>query len=198
MTEENIKNNKKTNIKNKWISYTFGPEPMEMTPFEIDPVTDIPLRLAAEKGVISRKRDLALYRINDEWNGHPKNSILICGPIEEKQPFAIWIGDGSYTKPDANAQEQDNPLADQIPDEETDQSEEAPYEQKANQTTVPLYSTMTYSPRKLFSNSGMLKPKRMLIGKKVFTLFNKIKAVSRNIEPLNQRKKFTALFKIIK
>jgi len=194
MTEENNKKPKKINIKNKWLSYTFGPEQMEMTSFEIDPVTDIPLRLAAEKGVISRKRDLALYRINDEWNGHPKNSILICGPIEEKQPFAIWIGDGSYTKPDAKAQAQDDLQPDLIPKEETVQAEE----ENANQTTAPIGSPMAYSPKKLFTSGGLLKPRRQLMEKTVFALFNKTRIISRNIEPQNTKRKYTALFRKIK
>ncbi|MGC9328608.1 MAG: hypothetical protein ACP5I1_13310 [Candidatus Hinthialibacter sp.] len=96
---EQIKEDKKKPIRNKWIPYTFGPDPIPLEPYEVDPVSDIPIRLAVERGVISRKRGLALYRTKEDWNGHPRRSIVIAGPIEEGEPFAVWVGDGSYTPP---------------------------------------------------------------------------------------------------
>ncbi|MBN2325631.1 MAG: hypothetical protein JXR73_00660 [Candidatus Omnitrophica bacterium] len=101
---EQIKEDKKKPIRNKWIPYTFGPEPIPLEPYEVDPVSDIPIRLAVERGVIPRKRALALYRTTEDWNGHPKRSIVIAGPIEEGQPFAVWIGDGSYTPPKSSGE----------------------------------------------------------------------------------------------
>lgn len=97
---EEISSEKKKHIKNKWLPYTFGPESLKLVPYEVNPVTDIPIRLAVERGVIPRKRDLALYRTTEDWNGHPKNSIVIAGPLEEGQPFAVWIGDDSYIPPE--------------------------------------------------------------------------------------------------
>jgi len=97
---EEISRDKKKHIKNKWLPYTFGPEALKLVPYEVNPVTDIPIRLAVERGVIPRKRDLALFRTTEDWNGHPRNSIVIAGPIEEGQPFAVWIGDDSYVPPE--------------------------------------------------------------------------------------------------
>lgn len=95
--ESEISKEKKIHVKNKWLSYVFGPEPLKLEKYEVDPVSDIPIRLAVEKGVIPRKRDLALYRTAEDWNGHPRHSIVIAGPLEEGQPFAVWIGDDNYT-----------------------------------------------------------------------------------------------------
>ncbi len=95
--EPEISKEKKIHVKNKWLSYVFGSEPLKLEKYEVDPVSDIPIRLAVEKGVIPRKRDLALYRTAEDWNGHPRHSIVIAGPLEEGQPFAVWIGDDSYT-----------------------------------------------------------------------------------------------------
>ena len=96
---DTITKEKKVHVKNKWLAYSFGPEPLQLEKYEVDPVTDIPIRLAVEKGVIPRKRDLSLYRTTEEWNGHARHSIVIAGPLEEGQPFAVWIGDDSYTPP---------------------------------------------------------------------------------------------------
>lgn len=96
---EEVVREKKKQIKNKWLPYTFGPELLQLVPYEVNPVTDIPIRLAVDRGVIPRKRDLALYRTTEDWNGHPRRSIVIAGPIEEGQPFAVWIGDDSYVPP---------------------------------------------------------------------------------------------------
>jgi hypothetical protein len=97
---EEIAKDKKKHIRNKWLPYTFGPEALKLVPYDVNPVTDIPIRLAVERGVIPRKRDLTLYRTTEDWNGHPKNSIVIAGPLEEGQPFAVWIGDDSYVAPE--------------------------------------------------------------------------------------------------
>ncbi|RJP30119.1 MAG: hypothetical protein C4527_10455 [Candidatus Omnitrophota bacterium] len=78
--------------KRKWISYTFGQEIPPLEPFDLDPVSDIPIRLAVEEGVIKKTGDLALYRTTADWNEHPKGSIVIAGLIETGKPFALWIG----------------------------------------------------------------------------------------------------------
>jgi hypothetical protein len=78
----------------KWITYTFGAENNPtLEKFDINPVTDIPIRLAVEQGYIKNKRDLELYQLTDEWNGHPKRSIVIAGKMEEGREFAVWIAD---------------------------------------------------------------------------------------------------------
>ena len=78
--------------KKNWVSYKFGRHIPILDPFDLHPVTDIPIRLAVEQGAIPRKRGLNLYRIREEWNGHPPRSIVIAAAIEEGQPFAVWIG----------------------------------------------------------------------------------------------------------
>ncbi len=78
--------------KRKWITSTFGPEIPALEPFNLDPVSDIPIRLAVEEGIIKKTGDLALYRTTADWNEHPKGSIVIAGLIEEGKPFAVWVG----------------------------------------------------------------------------------------------------------
>jgi hypothetical protein len=84
--EPEISKEKKIHVKNKWLSYVFGSEPLKLEKYEVDPVSDIPIRLAVEKGVIPRKRDLALYRTAEDWNGHPRHSIVIAGRWKKVSP----------------------------------------------------------------------------------------------------------------
>lgn len=78
--------------KKNWIPYKFSRQIPALEPFDLHPVTDIPIRLAVEQGVIPRKRDLNLFRTREEWNGHPPRSIVIAAALEEGQRFAVWIG----------------------------------------------------------------------------------------------------------
>ncbi len=101
----------------KWVSYTFGSELLSLEPFDVQPVTDIPIRLAVEEGAIKKNSELALYTIQEEWNGHPKGSIVIAGKIEEGQPFAIWIGDQLNLSADnKDDKETENQEGQQTPD----------------------------------------------------------------------------------
>ncbi len=76
----------------KWITDTFGPELLPLEPFDLDPVTDIPIRLAVEEGVIKKNNELALYRLTQDWGEFSKGSIILAGSIEEGKPFAVWVG----------------------------------------------------------------------------------------------------------
>jgi len=88
--------------KNKWISYTLGPELIPLQPFDVQPVADIPIRLAVESGALKMKKGLALYKTTDEWNGHPKGSIVIAGLLEAGQPIAVWVGNIKKIPSDEN------------------------------------------------------------------------------------------------
>lgn len=73
----------------KWIPMKFGAEPVPMALFDMHPVTDIIVRRAVEEG-IKNSRDLTVYKTTEEWNGYPKDTIILAGLIEEGAPFAIW------------------------------------------------------------------------------------------------------------
>lgn len=85
----------------KWVCYTFDPNNIpELFPFDLNPVSDIPIRLAVEQGSIKNKRDLALFQLLTDWNGHPARSIVIAGKLEEGREIAVWIADDKEHKID--------------------------------------------------------------------------------------------------
>lgn len=85
----------------KWVSYIFDPENVpELFPFDLNPVSDIPIRLAVEQGYVKNKRDLAMFQLLTDWNGHPARSIVIAGKLEEGREIAVWIADDKEHKID--------------------------------------------------------------------------------------------------
>ncbi|MDX9753975.1 MAG: hypothetical protein RBU29_08445 [bacterium] len=88
----------------KWATYTVDEEnPPVLHPFDLAPVSDIPIRLAVEQGYLKNKRDLALFQLKDEWNGHPVRSIVIAGKLEAGREFAVWIADDKEHRIDRKA-----------------------------------------------------------------------------------------------
>lgn len=63
-----------------------------MEPFDLTPVTDIPIRQAVEEGALKMNKELSLYIISTEWNGHPAQTPVIAGLLEEGRSFAVWVG----------------------------------------------------------------------------------------------------------
>ncbi|MEW6234889.1 MAG: hypothetical protein AB1656_05840 [Candidatus Omnitrophota bacterium] len=78
--------------KRRWATFSFGPELLPLEPFDLQPIADIPIRLAVEEGAIKRNKELALYKTKEDWNVFPKGSIVIAGLIEKGKTFAVWIG----------------------------------------------------------------------------------------------------------
>jgi len=89
--------------KRRWASFTFGPELLCLEPFDLQPIADIPIRLAVEEGAIKRNKELTLYKTKEDWNVFPKGSIVIAGLIEEGKTFAVWIGNTKNIPPEAIA-----------------------------------------------------------------------------------------------
>lgn len=77
----------------RWLSGTFSEDLPACALFDLDPVTDIPIRLAVEEGAIRNKRDLAVYKTTEEWGEFPKGTVLIAQLIEAGQPYALFVGD---------------------------------------------------------------------------------------------------------
>jgi hypothetical protein len=79
----------------KWATYTVEDEAVvpPLKPYDLQPVTDIPIRLAVEQGYLRRKRDLSLFQLSEDWKGHPKDSIVIAGALEPGREYAVWIAD---------------------------------------------------------------------------------------------------------
>ncbi len=109
------KKERHTRPPNKWESYTFGKDPIALEPFDLHPVTDIPIRLAVEKGVVKRHRDLGLYKLKEDWQGHPAGSIVVAGAFEEGKTFAIWTGDGHFSKPKTKSDGQEPSMSSSPP-----------------------------------------------------------------------------------
>ncbi len=101
----------------RWGTLTFGPNLPSLEPFDLSPVTDIPIRLAIEQGAIKRYKDLALYKTKEEWEGYPEGTIVLAGPIEEGRQVAIWLGNPASKKEAANKQAKEQGL------ESSDQSD---------------------------------------------------------------------------
>jgi hypothetical protein len=172
---EEISREKKKNIKNKWLPYTFGPEPLNLVPYEVNPVTDIPIRLAVDRGVIPRKRDLALYRTTEDWNGHPRRSIVIAGPIEEGQPFAVWIGDDSYSPPAPGTEVAKIRKVEEKPDI-------APIvlpPLKSKETATPIVVRLNRPLRNLFGPIRAAQPERLPQVRRFAALFEKTRPAQR-------------------
>lgn len=92
----------------EWEPRVFGNEIPPLEPYNLEPVTDIPIRMASESGAIRMSRNLNLFRLTDEWDGWPARSIVIAGDLEEGKPFAIWKGSLEMLA-QAQAEEEDEP-----------------------------------------------------------------------------------------
>lgn len=103
----------------RWATLTFGPEQPSLEPFDLSPVTDIPIRLAIEQGAIKRYKDLALYKTKEEWEGYPEGTIVLAGPIEEGRQVAIWLGNPPSKKEvtSKQAKEEGSEISDHAEDE---------------------------------------------------------------------------------
>lgn len=138
--------------KRNWIPYKFGSHIPALEPFDLHPVTDIPIRLAVEQGVIPRKRDLRLFRTREEWNGHPPRSIVIAAALEEGQPFAVWIGGTDWDPNDPRVTQAPVVLKIQEMESKTDEDQE---EATDNLPDIVTRRTMT----------GIHRPRRVKPGK---------------------------------
>ncbi|MFB3785892.1 MAG: hypothetical protein ACE15F_05925 [bacterium] len=138
--------------KRNWIPYKFGGHIPALEPFDLHPVTDIPIRLAVEQGVIPRKRDLNLFRTREEWNGHPPRSIVIAAALEEGQPFAVWIGGTDWDPNDPRVTQAPVVLKSHAMESETG---EDPEEATDNHSDIMTRRTMT----------GIHRPRRVKSGK---------------------------------
>ncbi|MBI1390372.1 MAG: hypothetical protein GC154_18190 [bacterium] len=79
----------------RWMAYRFDEAKPPMAKFDLEPVTDIPIRLAVEEGAIRNKRDLTVYKTTEDWQEFAKGTVIIAQEeIETGQPFAVFIGDG--------------------------------------------------------------------------------------------------------
>jgi hypothetical protein len=80
-------------LKKRWYSSLFHEELLPLKSFDLQTVSDIPIKYAIEEGAIPRKKELSLYITTEETVVHPKGSIIIAGEIEEGRPYAVWMND---------------------------------------------------------------------------------------------------------
>ncbi|MBZ0255566.1 hypothetical protein K8I31_05865 [bacterium] len=78
----------------RWLSGHFDADLPECILFDLEPVTDIPIRLAVEEGAIRNKRDLQIFKTTEEWHDFPKGTVIIAQLLEEGAPYALFVGDG--------------------------------------------------------------------------------------------------------
>lgn len=78
----------------RWLSGHFDSDLPPCIPFDLEPVTDIPIRLAVEEGAIRNKRDLCIFKTTDEWRDFPKGTVIIAQLLEQGAPYALFVGDG--------------------------------------------------------------------------------------------------------
>lgn len=78
----------------RWLSGHFDSDIPACIPFDLEPVSDIPIRLAVEEGAIRNKRDLQIFKTTDEWREFPKGTVIIAQLLEEGAPYALFVGDG--------------------------------------------------------------------------------------------------------
>lgn len=89
--EDNFEFKKK---QRRWLSGHFDADLPECVLFDLEPVTDIPIRLAVEEGAICNKRDLQIFKTAEEWRDFPKGTVIIAQLLEEGAPYALFVGDG--------------------------------------------------------------------------------------------------------
>ncbi|MDP8242765.1 MAG: hypothetical protein P9L94_01705 [Candidatus Hinthialibacter antarcticus] len=89
--EDNFEFKKK---QRRWLSGHFDADLPPCISFDLEPVTDIPIRLAVEEGAIRNKRDLCIFKTTDEWREFPKGTVIIAQLLEENAPYALFVGDG--------------------------------------------------------------------------------------------------------
>ena len=83
----------------QWSAHKFGDPLPPLKPFDLQPVSDIPIRLAVEEGAIKNRHDLALYQLSEDWQDWRKGSVIIAGVIAPGQPFALWKGEFQKDSP---------------------------------------------------------------------------------------------------
>ncbi len=91
ITQDNSEFKKKTR---RWLSGHFEKDVPECVLFDLEPVTDIPIRLAVEEGAIRNKRDLQIFKTTEEWRDFAKGTVIIAQLLEEGAPYALFVGDG--------------------------------------------------------------------------------------------------------
>lgn len=75
--------------KPKWIVHKFSEEIPPVAPFDMKPVTDIIIRRAVEDGV-RNSRDLAVYRLTEDWQDLSKNTLILASLLQEGANYAVW------------------------------------------------------------------------------------------------------------
>lgn len=107
-----------------WETHVFGQDLPPLEPFDLEPVSDIPIRQAVEEGALKQNKELAIYKTTQEWNGFPARTTLIAGLIEEGKPYAVWVGrKGSVSdaqNQDDAAEDESAPSEDRPPEEENE------------------------------------------------------------------------------